>query len=128
MEYKRLDFSVRNSRGLAVKGSVWELITPRLGDSESCILYLHPNSGSRVDVVKTRIMSVAATAKCTVCSFDFAGCGNSEGDHVSEQGRGEDITSHHACVCCSAAPILFVLLTDMCASLTPRPHCLIGCR
>ena len=54
VEYKRKDFSVQNSRGLAVVGSVWELINPRLGDSESCILYLHPNSGSRVDVVKTR--------------------------------------------------------------------------
>mmetsp|Transcript_26312 Transcript_26312/g.49358 ORF Transcript_26312/g.49358 Transcript_26312/m.49358 type:complete len:634 (-) Transcript_26312:298-2199(-) len=83
VEYKRKDFSVKNSRGLAVKGSVWELINPRLGDSESCILYLHPNSGSRVDVVKTRIMSIAATAKCTVCGFDFAGCGSSEGANVS---------------------------------------------
>lgn len=85
VEYKRKDFSVKNSRGLAVKGSVWELINPRLGDSESCILYLHPNSGSRVDVVKTRIMSIAATAKCTVCGFDFAGCGSSEGDSVSRR-------------------------------------------
>jgi hypothetical protein len=83
VEYKRKDFCVRNSRGLAVKGSVWELINPRLGDSDSCILYLHPNSGSRVDVVKTRIMSIAAAAKCTVCGFDFAGCGSSEGDNVS---------------------------------------------
>ena len=54
VEYKRKDFSVKNSRGMAVMGSVWELINPSLGDSESCILYLHPNSGSRVDVVKTR--------------------------------------------------------------------------
>jgi pimeloyl-ACP methyl ester carboxylesterase len=46
-------------------------------------LYLHPNSGSRVDVVKTRIMSIAATAKCTVCGFDFSGCGSSDGDDVS---------------------------------------------
>lgn len=82
VEYKRKDFTVR-SRGLAVKGSVWELISPQLGDPESCILYLHPNSGSRADIVKTRIMSIAASAKCTICGFDFAGCGNSEGDHVT---------------------------------------------
>lgn len=58
-------------------------MNPKLGNPESCILYLHPNSGSRVDVVRTRIMSIAANAKCTVCGFDFSGCGESEGDCVS---------------------------------------------
>ena len=33
-------------------------------------------------MVKTRIMSIAANAKCTVCGFDFAGCGQSDGDSV----------------------------------------------
>lgn len=52
--------------------------------SESCILYLHPNSGSRIDVVKNaRIMSIAAHTRCNVCSFDFSGCGESDGDCVS---------------------------------------------
>ena len=40
------------------------------------------DSGSRVDVVRTRVMSVAALTKCSVCGFDFAGCGESGGEHV----------------------------------------------
>mmetsp|Transcript_6084 Transcript_6084/g.9185 ORF Transcript_6084/g.9185 Transcript_6084/m.9185 type:complete len:753 (-) Transcript_6084:323-2581(-) len=83
VEYKREDFTVTNYRGLKLNGSVWMLMHPHRGDPESCILYLHPNSGSRVDVVRTRIMSIAANAKCTACGFDFAGCGESEGDCVS---------------------------------------------
>lgn len=83
IEYKRDDFNLTNVRGLKLSGSVWSLMNPKLGNPECCILYLHPNSGSRVDVVRTRIMSIAANAKCTVCGFDFAGCGESEGDCVS---------------------------------------------
>ena len=35
------------------------------------------------DKLVDRIMSVAATAKCTVCGFDFSGCGSSDGENVS---------------------------------------------
>ena len=39
-------------------------------------------SGSRVDVVRTKIMAVAAHSQCSVCSFDFSGCGQSDGEYV----------------------------------------------
>ena len=36
-------------------------------------------------------MSIAANAKCTVCGFDFAGCGESEGDSVRSYVHSRDI-------------------------------------
>lgn len=75
---------MENYRGLQLQGSVWFIMNTEYENNETCILYLHPNSGSRVDVVKNaRIMSIAAHTKCNVCSFDFAGCGESDGDCVS---------------------------------------------
>lgn len=35
-----------------------------------------------MDVIKTRIMTIAANSKCAVCGFDFSGCGESQGDNV----------------------------------------------
>jgi hypothetical protein len=40
------------------------------------------DSGSRIDVVRTKIMAVSAQSQCAICSFDFAGCGLSDGAHV----------------------------------------------
>jgi hypothetical protein len=73
---------VKNPKELTIRGSLWALAHPSKGDSESCILYLHPNSGCRADVIKTRIMTIAAHSKCAVCGFDFIGCGESDGDNV----------------------------------------------
>jgi hypothetical protein len=98
LEYHRDDFTVRitpsaspdfssqvlNSRGLQIQGSYWSVMNSNLANTESCIVYLHPNSGARVDVMKNaRFMSVAAATRSNVCSFDFCGCGESDGDCVS---------------------------------------------
>jgi alpha/beta superfamily hydrolase len=73
---------VKNPKNLTIRGSLWSLAHPSRGDHESCIIYLHPNSGCRADVVKTRVMTIAAHSKCAVCGFDFIGCGESDGNHV----------------------------------------------
>lgn len=82
-EYAREDFEVYNDRGIVIRGSLWAVINPDKKLSDCCIIYLHPNSGSRIDVVRTRVMSVAAQSKCNVCGFDFSGCGDSGGEYVS---------------------------------------------
>ena len=35
--------------------------------------------------MRTRVISVAAQVKCNVCGFDFAGCGDSGGEYVSQK-------------------------------------------
>ena len=74
---------MKNYQEHILRGSLWKVLDTTIADNKSCILYLHPNSGSRADVVRTKIMSVAAQAKCAVCGFDFAGCGLSEGNNIS---------------------------------------------
>ena len=83
VEYKREDFDVTNHRGEKLKSSLWITTHHSSAKPEFCIIYLHPNSGSRVDVVRTKIMAVAAQAQCSVCSFDFSGCGLSDGEYIS---------------------------------------------
>lgn len=63
----------------------------------SCIIHIlfHACSGSRVDVVRTKIMAVAAQSQCAVCSFDFSGCGHSDGDYVSAVFVGIPLVSLH---------------------------------
>lgn len=36
-----------------------------------------------MDVVKTKVITVAAQLKMPVCGFDFSGCGQSDGHYVS---------------------------------------------
>ncbi len=39
-------------------------------------------SGCRADVVRTKVMTISANLKVSVCGFDFGGCGQSEGHYV----------------------------------------------
>lgn len=81
--FKRMDFVVRNRRGLNLMCSQWR---PSFAEDTSqlpCVVYLHGNSSARVDVVKTRSLTVLGAAACTVVAFDFSGSGLSEGDWVT---------------------------------------------
>ena len=80
--YKRTDFELINNRGLKIMCSFWEpfdeerekIILP-------CVIYLHGNSSSRCEAYA----EVKYLLPKNIClfSFDFCGCGKSEGDYIS---------------------------------------------
>jgi alpha/beta superfamily hydrolase len=46
-----------------------------------CVIYLHGNSSSRTEAINA--VNVLLPMDMTVFSFDFSGCGKSEGDWVT---------------------------------------------
>ena len=79
--YKRTDFELVNNRGFKLICSFWEpfdeererIILP-------CVIYLHGNSSSRCEAFS----QVRYLLPKNIClfSFDFCGCGKSEGDYI----------------------------------------------
>ena len=92
----RTDFEVTNARGQRLQCSVWKALDPNVSSSSSstsgsgsgggwpCVIYLHGNSSSRVEAVKTQVLKAAlAGGAGGVAAFDFSGCGLSEGEFLS---------------------------------------------
>jgi len=80
--FKRTDFELINKRSQKLMCSFWEPFdeereTPLL----PCIIYLHGNSSSRCEVYQE--ISYLLLRNITVFSFDFCGCGQSEGEYIS---------------------------------------------
>ena len=80
--YKRSDFSLINKRNMKLMCSFWE---PYDEEREfpllPCVVYLHGNSSSRCEALL--ILKYLLPLNITVFSFDFAGCGHSEGEYIS---------------------------------------------
>ena len=80
--YKRTDFEIINKRFQKIMCSFWE---PFDEERESsllpCVIYLHGNSSSRCEAYQE--ISYLLIKNMTVFSFDFCGCGKSEGDYIS---------------------------------------------
>ena len=72
-------FLLTASPGSMLNMSVWNPASP----NDTCILYLHPNSGNRIDAIRSKAVSLATGLGCSACGFDFAGCGMSEGEYIS---------------------------------------------
>ena len=80
--FKRTDFSISNKKNYKLACSFWEPFDeereyPKL----PCIIYLHGNSSSRCEIIPE--IKYFLTRNITVFSFDFAGCGRSEGEYIS---------------------------------------------
>ena len=80
--YKRTDLELINKSSKKIMCSFWEPFdeereTPLL----PCIIYLHGNSSSRCEVYQE--ISYLLNKNITVFSFDFCGCGQSDGDYIS---------------------------------------------
>ena len=80
--FKRTDFSISNKRNYKLACSFWEPFDeereyPKL----PCVIYLHGNSSSRCEIIPE--IKYFLTRNITVFSFDFAGCGRSEGEYIS---------------------------------------------
>ena len=77
-EIKRYDFQVENFDRLILEASVFlQTSFP----SDFCILYLHGNSGCRLDSLP--ILEYFGEFGINVATFDFSGTGISEGNYVT---------------------------------------------
>jgi len=80
--YKRTDFELVNNRGFKLICSFWEPFDEeRERINLPCVIYLHGNSSSRCEAFS----QVKYLLPKNIClfSFDFCGCGKSEGDYIS---------------------------------------------
>jgi cephalosporin-C deacetylase-like acetyl esterase len=80
--FKRKDFTLVNPRGLKLECSHFEPAEKeRVCQELPCVIYLHCNAGSRLESIP--LVKNLLTANITVFSFDFSGCGQSEGEYIS---------------------------------------------
>ena len=80
--YTRTDYEILDFQGHLLKLS---LIQPdpdnRPTEIMPCVLYLHENSGSRVQGLNVKLHLLKRNIN--ICAFDFAGSGKSEGKYIS---------------------------------------------
>ena len=80
----RRDFDLVTRRRMKVKASLYLPVnstTLEVDRPVPCVVYLHGNSGSRLDA--DDMVDTFLTAKIAVLSIDFAGCGLSDGSFVT---------------------------------------------
>jgi hypothetical protein len=77
--FTHTELTLQSAGGYTLKGSFWEL----QASAKTCIVYCHPNSSSRMEVVSSRVLETAAELGCSVACVDFTGTGQSEGDSIS---------------------------------------------
>lgn len=75
----RTPVDFQNARGHKIVGSYYA--PPYEMDELSCVLYLHGNASCQMEGIF--LVPVFVPAGVAVLCFDFAGCGNSEGDYIS---------------------------------------------
>ena len=80
--YKRTDLIIPNKKLYKLKCSFWEPFDEeREYPQLPCVIYLHGNSSSRVEALGQ--LKHLLPLNITVFSFDFSGCGKSEGEYIS---------------------------------------------
>ena len=80
--YKRIDFELLNKRGYKLQCSFWEPFDEeREYEKLPCVIYLHGNSSSRCEAFSE--VKYLLPKNITLFSFDFCGCGKSEGNYIS---------------------------------------------
>ena len=80
--YKRTDLTITNKHNIKLKCSFWEPFDEeREYDQLPCVIYLHGNSSSRTEAIGQ--LKHLLPLNITVFTFDFYGCGKSEGKYIS---------------------------------------------
>ncbi|CAD8073106.1 unnamed protein product [Paramecium sonneborni] len=80
VQIKRKDFQIKNKRGLKLECSFFEPVQKPC-EQLPCVIYLHGNSSNRLECLPS--LFVLLPQFIQVFSFDFAGCGKSDGDYIS---------------------------------------------
>lgn len=81
-ECVREDYKLMTKRGFLIQCSFYRYdIKSRIPFIRPCVIYLHGNSSSRIE--STRILRYMFEKKIDVFTFDFPGCGLSEGEYIS---------------------------------------------
>jgi len=77
---KRVDYDLNCSRGLKLRCSHF---VPELGEAEArpCVIYLHQNASCRLEALQ--LVPMFLPLGISLFCFDFAGCGESDGDYIS---------------------------------------------
>ncbi|KAL4491822.1 hypothetical protein ABPG72_006077 [Tetrahymena utriculariae] len=80
-EFVRNDFNLKNERGLTIKCSIFEPVPRQENKEYDCIVFCHGNSGNRCSIFEC--LDFILQNGFIAVSFDFSGCGNSEGKYIS---------------------------------------------
>ena len=75
---RRKDFKISNKKKLTIIGSVFK---PENAIKEKCLLYLHSNAGSRLEMLP--LVNHFSDLRINFVGFDFIGSGMSQGDFVT---------------------------------------------
>ncbi|EGR31913.1 hypothetical protein IMG5_099930 [Ichthyophthirius multifiliis] len=80
---KRTDIQIKNKKGLKIQASLYEPISinEKQNLKYSCIIYTHCNTGSRIESLD--LLPYLIEQGLALFSFDFTGCGQSEGEYVT---------------------------------------------
>ncbi|EGR33879.1 hypothetical protein IMG5_033680, partial [Ichthyophthirius multifiliis] len=80
IEIQRTDIQIKNKQGLTLQCSHFQPKKP-IQQQLPCVIYLHGNSSSRLESLQC--IKYLLPQNITLFSFDFAGCGLSEGEYIS---------------------------------------------
>lgn len=80
--FERIDLQVVNPRGMRLECSWWRPAErANLPDQLPCVVYMHGNSSCRLEALSQ--LQLVLQMGLTLLSFDFAGCGLSEGENIT---------------------------------------------
>lgn len=75
---KRTDFTIKNQENKTLFCSHF---TVEGEEKAPCVVYLHGNCSCRLEALP--LLDLLLPKGLSLCTFDFAGCGMSEGEYVS---------------------------------------------
>ena len=81
MKFTRVPTVIKNNRNQNLVGSLYHLEGKEPHPGDSCVIYLHGNASSQLEG-RFLVPNLCPHGIHVFC-FDFAGCGNSDGDFIS---------------------------------------------
>ena len=81
--YKYESFEINNPKGEKLSCTMFEPSTDadRSGDEMPCVIYMHGNASNKTEGLQ--YAPLLASHGLNLCTFDFSGCGKSQGNWVT---------------------------------------------
>eukprot|EP00419_Tripos_fusus_P070538 CAMPEP_0172886854 /NCGR_PEP_ID=MMETSP1075-20121228/132223_1 /TAXON_ID=2916 /ORGANISM="Ceratium fusus, Strain PA161109" /LENGTH=443 /DNA_ID=CAMNT_0013740427 /DNA_START=1 /DNA_END=1332 /DNA_ORIENTATION=- len=80
--FVRSDFHIPGANGFRLACSWWQPIpADHITEQLPCVIYMHGNSSCRIEALDA--LQLALQMGISLLAFDFAGCGQSEGDNIT---------------------------------------------